>query len=960
MAILTLAQALQAARIVSSTSNIPTSITATATPLYDASVMLINDYANAAPDTIKNLALERLFGYLWEQDRLDARSSRDPLVESGAASVLSRYRERRAGGILPAAPAATSPSMPSSGGGTPGETGPRGPTGPQGPAGPAGQGVPTGGTDGQVLTKTSSTDYATAWENPTGSGGQGPQGPAGQGVPVGGTDGQVLTKASGTDYDTAWEDAPAGSGGGLTQSQVDGRINILIPVNRRVPSYAAGDANEVLKVSADGRSLRFAPDSGRAAGAGGILSDVLFPLPQTNQTVLTGSQRSRYSPGFSVASDADFILFTFVRRSGGRSWEARTIWYSADNFRRLFSTHNARGTLNNGYWATLTLWEGIRSTILEGVDEIEIRFFRSRTNLSFYLITDRTPQRQIAPTSFYVRFRSVKVGTGPAGPTGPTGPTGPAGPKGDRGAAGVGTGGTGVPTGGTAGQVLGKNSDTDYDMEWQDASGETLLRRTALPATAGFNDGDLINLSGVIYELVPATEDPNYYRGVIAQNAAGDTGYYGDMTFRFQSTSPFNMRANFSKTGLVTPPANLFVKYHSGNEYADIVLDRASGRDTSSTWGYVHEPGTPGLETPTVGDDFDLSVFSDTAYTTAQTIHTASRWEKDDRNEPDVNPIALGGNTDRWPKTKLPSDTAYQADLPSVTPAITLLTRNPGLTLTSTTANFNVGQAPYYWANPGVDLDDHPNGEFHCSLELTIAPVSDVNMGFVQGKANQTADDRNVALSNIIFASDLRDEDDYVVSSNIASLKGLSLFRQTVYSGSTIVGHYNIILVHNSDNAVGFHVYWDGQAGATGATFTAELRVTFTPSDAPAAYGGSTLLATLTNQRSGQNSTSGNFIDTGIDITLINLVFVQLRRSGSNFTAYTFIVPPQLLVNTQRAGYPGSNGSRYPVLVYNSRTGVDYGFCHAAVDGRNNHLLVAWGSNIASSTTNMTVDIYSL
>lgn len=38
----------------------------------------------------------------------------------------------------------------------------------------------------------------------------GAQGPAGQGVPSGGTTGQILTKASGTDYDTAWQDATGG------------------------------------------------------------------------------------------------------------------------------------------------------------------------------------------------------------------------------------------------------------------------------------------------------------------------------------------------------------------------------------------------------------------------------------------------------------------------------------------------------------------------------------------------------------------------------------------------------------------------------------------------------------------------------------------------------------------------------------------------------------------------------
>ncbi len=202
MAILTLAQALQAARIVTSTDNIPATITATATPLYEGAVDAINRYASGAPDNTKNLALERLFGYLWEEDRVGGRRSRYPLVDSGAASILTPYRSRRAAAINPTT--ARSTSQPSGNGqGAPGATGPQGPigpTGPQGatgPQGPAGQGVPTGGTDGQVLTKTSSTDYATAWENPTGSGGQGPQGPAGQGVPVGGTDGQVLTKPAG-------------------------------------------------------------------------------------------------------------------------------------------------------------------------------------------------------------------------------------------------------------------------------------------------------------------------------------------------------------------------------------------------------------------------------------------------------------------------------------------------------------------------------------------------------------------------------------------------------------------------------------------------------------------------------------------------------------------------------------------------------------------------------------------
>ncbi len=55
--------------------------------------------------------------------------------------------------------------------GAAGPAGPQGPAGPTGPQGPAGQGVPTGGTTGQVLTKTSSTNYDTYWATPSGGGG---------------------------------------------------------------------------------------------------------------------------------------------------------------------------------------------------------------------------------------------------------------------------------------------------------------------------------------------------------------------------------------------------------------------------------------------------------------------------------------------------------------------------------------------------------------------------------------------------------------------------------------------------------------------------------------------------------------------------------------------------------------------------------------------------------------------
>ena len=87
-----------------------------------------------------------------------------------------------------------------------GATGETGATGPQGPQGEKGDTGETGAQGPQGI------QGIQGEQGPAGAtGATGPQGPAGQGVPSGGTTGQVLKKASGTDYDTEWADE---SGGG--------------------------------------------------------------------------------------------------------------------------------------------------------------------------------------------------------------------------------------------------------------------------------------------------------------------------------------------------------------------------------------------------------------------------------------------------------------------------------------------------------------------------------------------------------------------------------------------------------------------------------------------------------------------------------------------------------------------------------------------------------------------------
>ena len=68
MAILTVQQTLLATRVVASIDDIPQSILDVANTLYPGSIQLVDHYAPFAPDSVKNIAIERLFGWLWEAD----------------------------------------------------------------------------------------------------------------------------------------------------------------------------------------------------------------------------------------------------------------------------------------------------------------------------------------------------------------------------------------------------------------------------------------------------------------------------------------------------------------------------------------------------------------------------------------------------------------------------------------------------------------------------------------------------------------------------------------------------------------------------------------------------------------------------------------------------------------------------------------------------------------------------
>jgi Collagen triple helix repeat (20 copies) len=105
---------------------------------------------------------------------------------------------------------------------------------------------------------------------------------------------------------------------------------------------------------------------------------------------------------------------------------------------------------------------------------------------------------------------------GPQGPIGLTGPTGATGATGSTGPAGAdGADGVGVPVGGTTGQVLAKNSNTDYDTEWVDQSAGGSTTITGIPSTdqADWNPSGFGPTVGTI-KLQPTTNC--FLSGIVA------------------------------------------------------------------------------------------------------------------------------------------------------------------------------------------------------------------------------------------------------------------------------------------------------------------------------------------------------------------------------------------------------------------------------------------------------------
>ena len=180
-----------------------------------------------------------------------------------------------------------------------------------------------------------------------------------------------------------------------------------------------------------------------------------------------------------------------------------------------------------------------------------------------------------------------------------------------------------------------------------------LITLSAVPSTTtGYNVGDLIDVGGVIWELVGATDDSHIVNGVAGHDgqnytgvnnipAPGDANYgtvNGSVRINFEwapeASGVSLQRARVQFASAADAPQTLYfvIRGDTREELRGATIGRDGGRDESLQDGrdfYGYQSGATGDRyTLGTGHKFSLELYRDAALTQPITFHTANRWEE--------------------------------------------------------------------------------------------------------------------------------------------------------------------------------------------------------------------------------------------------------------------------------------------------------------------------------------------
>lgn len=244
------------------------------------------------------------------------------------------------------------------------------------------------------------TGTVTSLQGATGS-----TGPAGQGVPTGGTAGQALTKVDGTDYNTQWSTLDAAAVGAIAAATISAKGDLLSYTGAALAALGVGVNGQVLTAdSAESTGLKWATPA----------SGFVDPLTTKGDIMChNGTATSRIGVGTNgyvlTADSAEATGLKWAAASGGTASPLTT---KGDLY--TYDTDNAR--LPIGTNDTVLMADSTQTTGMKWGDPADLSAYM---NIALSQISSSAAQYQIVENSGSGWIAGRKITTSTTEPASP-------------------------------------------------------------------------------------------------------------------------------------------------------------------------------------------------------------------------------------------------------------------------------------------------------------------------------------------------------------------------------------------------------------------------------------------------------------------------------------------------------------------------------------------------------------